>query len=43
MNEMMHSPGLSVTLMVVLVLALGGILIAAQVVGRKAFNEDHER
>ncbi len=42
MNEMMHSTGVLIALMVVLVVVLGGILIAVRVVGGKAFNEDHE-
>ncbi len=41
MNDMMHSTGVLITLMVVLVLVLGGVLIAVRVVGGKAFNDDH--
>jgi hypothetical protein len=43
MNEMMHSTGVLIALMVVLVSVLGGILIAVRVVGGRAFNEDHQR
>jgi hypothetical protein len=41
MNDMMHSTGVLITLMVVLVLVLGGVLISVRVVGGKAFNDDH--
>ncbi len=43
MNEMMHSTGVLIALMVGLVLVLGGVLIAVRVVGGKAFNADHDR
>ena len=41
MNDMMHSTGALIALMVVLVVAVGGILIAVRVIGGKAFNDDH--
>jgi flagellar basal body-associated protein FliL len=43
MNEMMHSTGVLIALMVLLVLLLGGMLIGVRMLGGKAFNEDHDR
>jgi len=42
MNDMMHSTGALIALMIVLVLVLGGVLIGVRVVGGKAFNDDHD-
>ncbi len=42
MNDMMHSTGVLIALMITLVVMLGGILIAVRLVGGKAFNEDHD-
>jgi hypothetical protein len=42
MNDMMHSTGALIALMVTLVVVLGGILIGVRVLGSRAFNQDHD-
>jgi hypothetical protein len=42
MNDMMHSTGVLIALMITLVALLGGTLIAVRLIGGKAFNQDHD-
>ena len=42
MMDMMHSTTAVVMLMVVLIVALVGILVAVRIVGGRSFNEDHD-
>lgn len=42
MTDMMHSTTALIVLMTTLVLVLGGILVAARVLGGRAFKEDHD-
>jgi hypothetical protein len=42
MNDMMHSTGVLIALMITLVALLGGALIAVRLIGGKAFNRDHD-